>query len=501
MARLLIGNHFSVGLESLARHFGLEPKNVPYDLFKGKHWHQLDSATQLAVSSGALHDVSLTWQILNLLSADFPAEEYPIVDMTVRMFTEPTLIGDVQALGEVWTSEAKKKRELLASLNLTADQLQSAASFVRLLEAEGISVPTKEGKAGPTPCVAKTDAFMKDLLEVDNDRVRTLAEGRLGVRSTIDQSRSERLGWMAQRGALPVYLGYASAHTTRWSGGDKVNWQNFKRGGGIRKAIYAPPGHQIIKADKSQVECRFLNYLSGQMDVIEKVRNKEDIYAQLATRFYGRAITKNDAAERGVGKQLELSCGYGAGAQTIQATASRGTYGPAVKLTDADALTARDLYRSTHQAVVQYWRSAENALATMATGKAFSWSAFHFKDGKVFLPNGAPLLYPDLKYDAVEGAWSYRTRYGNKRIWGGFFVENLVQAISRVDMSQTLLRIRARLPGIKLVNLEHDAAAYVVIDNLVDSARVVIEEEFSRSPTWLPDIPLSCDISVSERYR
>src|SRR5437773_8362608 len=38
MARLVVGNHLSVGLEALAKHFGLAAKNVPYQLFKGKHW-------------------------------------------------------------------------------------------------------------------------------------------------------------------------------------------------------------------------------------------------------------------------------------------------------------------------------------------------------------------------------------------------------------------------------------------------------------------------------
>src|SRR5689334_7138186 len=33
MARLLIGNHLSVGLDALGKHFGLAAKTVPYNLF------------------------------------------------------------------------------------------------------------------------------------------------------------------------------------------------------------------------------------------------------------------------------------------------------------------------------------------------------------------------------------------------------------------------------------------------------------------------------------
>jgi len=503
MARLLLGNHLSVGLDNVARHFGLSGKTIDYKSFEGKAWGQLDGATRQALAAGCLHDVELTWRIFNLLAKEFPREEYAVVDLTVRLFTEPTLIGDIEALGKVWTDEAKRKRELLQQLGVDADSLQSAAKFTALLAQEGIEVPTKEGKNGPTPCVAKTDQFMKDLLEHDNPIVRSLAEARLGVRSTTDQTRAERLGYMANRGAMPVYLSYAGAHTTRWAGGDKVNWQNLRRGGALRKAIAPPEGYLIIKADKSQVECRFLNYLAGQMDVIEKFRNREDIYAQLATQFYGREITRADTSERGVGKQLELSCGYGAGAGTIQATAARGTYGPPVKLSDHEALAARDLYRSTHPHVVDYWKQAEWAMQRMADGLAFSWSKFHFKDGKVWLPNGAPLLYPEMRWGPIddgEPCWSYLTRKGRKRVWGGFFVENLVQAISRVDISQTLLRIRKRAPAARLVNLEHDASVYVdKIENAEQTAKIV-EEEFSRSPVWLPDLPLSCDVYIGERY-
>lgn len=67
MARLMLGNHISVSLDSLARHFNLSAKNVPYNLFKGKHWHELDTPTQQLVADGCCHDVELTWQIFNKL--------------------------------------------------------------------------------------------------------------------------------------------------------------------------------------------------------------------------------------------------------------------------------------------------------------------------------------------------------------------------------------------------------------------------------------------------
>lgn len=501
MARLQLGNHVSASLQSLADHYGLQAKNVPYNLFKGKRWRDLGLDVRRAVADGCLHDVGLTWGIFQRLAVGFPAEEYTTIDYTVRMFTEPSLVGDVNELAEVWRYEQRRKAALLEQLAVTPGDMQSAARFVELLEAEGVEVPTKAGKNGPIPCVAKTDDFMQELLEDDNERVRTLAEGRLGIKSTLDQTRSERLGFMSTRGPMCVYLGYAAAHTTRWGGGDKTNWQNFKRGSPIRRAIKAPPGHKIVKADKSQIECRILNYVAGQWDVIENFANGADPYVGIASRFYGRPITKTDPAERGVGKQLELSCGYGAGADTIVRTAKRGTYGPPVQLSYSEGLAARDLYRDTHAAVVRYWKDAGRMISALAGSfHPIEWGPLTVETG-VIRCQGLPIWYPDLHYHRDEETgddhWRYKTRKGWAKLYGGKLTENVVQFMSRVDMSQSLLRVLQRT-GIRPAQLEHDAAVWVVPDKLVDPFVKVATVEMTRAPTWLPDIPLGCEVTVGE---
>lgn len=505
MARLVIGNHLSLGLDHLAKHFGLAGKTIDYASFRGKRWNDLGPSAQRALARGCLHDVELTWQIFNLLAKDFPTEEYPIVDTTVRMFTEPVLIGDQHVLADVWTTEARKKRDLLAQLGLTAQDVQSSARFVQLLADEGVDVPSKDGTNGAIPCIAKTDAFMKALQEDENETVRALAAARLGVRSTIEQTRAERLGFAAGRGALPVYLRYAGAHTTRWAGGDRVNWQNFPRQSGIRKAIRAPVGYKIVKADKAQIECRLLNCVAGQHDVIERFRNHEDPYTAIAALAYYEHVykpAKDDPrrvemeTKRGTGKQLELSCGYGAGAETIVRTAARGTYGPPVKIDIDTGLRWRDLYRNSHTGVVALWRQAGRIIARLAGGEPIKWNVVEIKDGKIVLPNGSQLKYPELSF--ADDNWQYRSRYGRVKLYGAKLVENLIQALSRVDMSQTLLRLRDY--GLRPVTMEHDSAAFVILDKDVEQAQELIRTEFCRPPSWLPDLPLDCDVTVGETY-
>ena len=501
MARLQLGNHVSVGLGSLASHYGLAAKNVPYDSFRGRRWADIDSALRHELAVGCLHDVELTYDIFQRLAPGFPQEEYQVIDMTVRMFTEPQLVGDIETFGKVWTYEHERKKQLLADLGVAPGDLQSADKFAELLRAEGIEPETKPGKHAPIPAFAKTDDFMQGLLEHDDERVRTLAEARLGLKSTLDQTRAERLGFMAQRGAMPVYLSYCGAHTTRWSGGDKLNWQNLKRGSLLRKGAKAPAGHKIVKADKAQIECRILNYVAEQWDVIERFAAGTDPYTGIASRFYGREITKADPAERGVGKQLELSCGYGAGADTIVRTAKRGTYGPPVILTQDQGLAARDLYRSTHANVVAYWKQASRIISSLAgANTSIPWGPLTVDTGGIRC-QGIPIWYPELHFhrdeETGEEYWRYKTRKGWAKLYGGKLVENVVQFMSRVDMSQSLLRILART-NIRPAQLEHDAAVWVVPEALVTPFTTVVQEEMTRAPTWLPGIPLGCDISVGD---
>ena len=286
MARLMLGNHLSVSLEQVRRHFGMPGKTTPYSAFDGKTWEELSHATQQQMAEGACDEVESIWTIFCRLMKDgFPKEELYVVDATVKMFSEPVLRGDIDLLAKVWEEESSAKALRLAELGVEKTELASADKFAALLRAEGVEPATKDGKVDAATgkpreiyAFAKTDQFMRDLLEDDSPRVRTLAEARLGEKSTLLQTRAETLGWMARRGSLPCYLRYAGAHTTRWSGGDGVNWQNFKRGSDIRRAIMAPEGYLLAPIDLSQIECRVLCWLAGQEDYVEKFRQGIDPY-------------------------------------------------------------------------------------------------------------------------------------------------------------------------------------------------------------------------------
>ena len=280
----------------------------------------------------------------------------------------------------------------------------------------------------------------------------------------------------------------------------------------------APDGHLLLIADASQIECRFLNWFADEQAVLAKFRNGEDIYVGGASKFYGREITKADKPERGLGKLLELSCGYGAGGPSIQATAKRGTYGPPILLTDGEALAARDLYRREHPGVVRRWKEGDEVLSFMggSVRDEMDWGCLIVGangDGSGFIqgPTGTRMLYT-LEWDAEGKGWKRKTRKGWSRIWGGHIVENVIQYLARVYIGGVLVRVKNTFParfapngsiesGMKLATTSHDEGVWVLPDD--EDAPHYLEHVlgFMRTPpTWAKDIPLDAEGHLSKVY-
>ncbi len=264
MGRVVFDGTVSLKLGSLAQYFDLKPKTVPYDLFKGKTWGQLQDHEQRLVAEGAMHDVALTWDCANyMLHGGHPAVRYPfplaeieVVDATVRMFTEPMLVGDAALLTEAYEAEEALYQEALVACDIEAEeewQLRKDEFFAHklmLLADEGrdcFPVRKTTAKGNEKWAFAKSDFFMQDLLTREDQIVAALATARLRSQSSIYMSRTERLRQITSRGAIPIYLSYGAAHTRRWGGGDALNAQNFPRSdpnnprkGALRRAIKAP---------------------------------------------------------------------------------------------------------------------------------------------------------------------------------------------------------------------------------------------------------------------
>lgn len=486
MARATLPQLRSHSLESLAAYYGLPAKTIDYKAFIGKV--DLDAETYKMLSEGCLQDVSITLDIAKRLLKDFPKAELPIVDATIRMFTEPRMCLDAPMASAELERIKLAKKTALEQLGVAREELQSADKFSALITACGVEVPMKQSPrvAGKMiPAIAKTDQGMKDLAEHSDIRVAALAQARLGEKSTIMETRLERLIEMNGRGPLCLYLNYWGAgNTGRWSGGDKVNAQNFPPA--IQRALVAPEGFKFVKTDSAQIECRILNYFAGQEDITNAFREGQDLYSEGASRFYGRPITKANKIERHLGKVLELGCGYRMGWEKLRRTCALGALGgPPIMLDEYEARNAIALYRSTHPKVVELWKKYDRWLDTMYRSPK--------EDRTIKLPNGTFLDWSDLRYDGND---YYR---GEAKVHGGVVVENIIQALGRVFVSDVMLRLRKLYPHYWLALCTHDDLVNLVPENDAQAADN-IAQQFKIAPSWAPELPLSADSYEGKRY-
>lgn len=528
MFRLLHGNWRSAALDKVRGYFGMPAKRTPYNLFRNLRWCDMSADVRRQVAEGAEDEVESIHKLFGIFAEKFPVEEYLVLDEILRMFTEPVLRADRPLLRQIWEQEETAKAARAAALGIDPSELQSADKFQALLEAEGVEVEYKAGKNGPIPAFAKTDDFMRSLLDDADERVRALAEARAGEKSTILQTRAATLGWMASRGGgrLPVYLNYSGAGTLRPSGGDGANWLNFKRGSTLRSAILAPEDHWLAPVDSSQIEFRVGLYLAGQTDVLDTIRAGGDPYVAIATKFYGEPIYKPQKGDprqremeqkRGCGKQASLMCQYGASTLQFRKTAKAGLYGPPVDLSLEDAARFVQLYRDTHPMIVQYWKTANRMIARLAGGEPLQWGPLLVKDHRLYLPNGCAIVYDTLEFHRPEeteecrdfersGYWRVRTRQGWKKLWGSKILQNVCEAVSRVVVTQAMVRIRRRFaPAVRTLNYPYDELLLCIpragVGDL--SAERVLEEckaEMTREVPWLPGLPLSCEGELGSRY-
>lgn len=526
MARLMLGNHIGVSLDSVRKQFGLTAKTTPYNLFKNLRWHEMSPDIQKQVADGCCDEVESIWRIFcTLIEQGFPQEEMEVVDVTMRMFTDPVLRADVDLLAKIWERERDSKEARMQALGIAESELQSADKFISLLKDEGVEIEYKKGKNGLIPAIAKNDDFMRNLLEDDNDRIRGLAEARIGAKSTGMQTRAATLGWMASRGPLCVYLRYAGAGTLRASGGDGANWLNFKRASDLRRSILAPEGYLLAPIDSSQIECRVLHYLAGGPDepVIQQFRAGKDVYIPVATQFYQEPIYKPKLddprraemeAKRGMGKQGRLMCGYGAAGKQFKATAKAGLYGPPVDISIEEANRFVALYRETNPSICAkntgYWRQADRMLKHLANGTEIPWGPLLVKDHRIWLPNGCAILYDTLEWhypgeqeecrDFERGGyWRVKTRHGWKKMWGSKLVQNICEGVSRVIVSQAMIRITRM--GYRVLNWPYDELLVPILKDGNEQWHVArCVAEMKRDVPWLPGLPLDCEAHLSERY-
>lgn len=511
MARAVDGAEAGNSLAKLADRYGLGTKGTEVILAKGKRRKHFSDDELARYGAYCINDVEITYKLFGILKEGLNNKELKLIDLTLRMFTEPTLQLNLPLLEQHLSDVVERKDKLIAEARADRETLLSNQKFAERLITLGVEPPRKvsptTGK--PTLALAKSDEGFKALAEHHDERVQALVAARLGTKSTLEETRTERFIAIAKRGSLPVPLRYYAAHTGRWGGDDKLNLQNLPSRGKdkntLKTAICPPSGYVLIEADSAQIEARIVAWLSGQKDLVVAFEEGRDVYKIMAGKIYGKKPDEVTDDERFVGKTTILGAGYGMGAMKFQMQLNAFGVGLPVEFCRKILHTYR--YEFPH--IPNLWEQAHNCLLLLVhkemktTKFGVQEEAVYFMPGVGFdMPSGIPQKYPGLRYGTAHGPNNvaeilYDTRKGVARIYGGKVVENICQGLARCVIGEQMLRISKKY---KVVLTVHDSVACIAPVEEAEEAAQYVYECMSWRPHWAQTLPLNCEVKMGDSY-
>jgi hypothetical protein len=459
----------------------------------------------------SLNDVELAKGIYERLKPRFPPSEYVVMDSVLRSAITPQFELDQQKLSLHLHMIQQAKLTLLnkcAAFGIESRfELQSAERFATALRGFGVEPPMKISKqtGKETYAFAKTDPGMMVLEYHDNPDVQALVAARLGVKSTIEETRTQRLLNISRlTPKMPIPLKYGGAHTHRLSGDWRLNMQNLPRGSVMRDALKAPTNHKVVTCDASQIEARITALLCGQENLVQQFRNGDDTYSIFASEVYGRNINKRDnPAERFVGKQAILGLGFGMGATRFHAQIKSDSYKQKinVKIDDNEAIKIVNIFRRKYPKFRDGWNKLTDGLALMASpGESMTFGPVRLEYQHIVLPNGLDLYYNNLR--STDEGWVYEYGRETRKLFGGKVLENIVQALARIIVFDAMVRLRKLLKvfDVQMAHTVHDELVYIVPDELVNVVKQIVLEEMVRPPKWMENLPLAAEVGVGQTY-
>jgi DNA polymerase len=518
--------HESNSLEALVERRGIGKKGKELHTVIGRR--DLTPQENKTLGRYCINDVDLTDALYLDMLEMYPESELDVIDITIRMFTEPALIPNREILKRHLTGvienkqdKAKSIKHLLPApstiqtfpptpvdwLEHVKPYLLSNNKFAEILEWLGEEPPLKTSiRTGkPTFAFSKTDRGFITLLEHENPDIKALAEARVTIKSTLEETRT--LAFLARAGvAIALLLYYYGAHTGRFSGGGGINPQNLPRKSDLRLCLEAPPGYRVVVVDLSQIEAR-LNMLlawlvfggtDGVREGLDAFAAGDDIYALFASTAFGFEVNKKEyPTERFIGKTCVLGLGYQMSAPKLKKQLEQG----GLIIPDEESQRLVDTYRKTYYQIPAQWYRLQDLLGVVADGEeTISYGPVSFRRGGVLLPNGLSLQYKGLEQDK-EGRWSYWTQKKGRdvqtNIYGGKLCENIIQALARIVICDAMVRISQRY---KVVLQVHDEVVFLAPTEEADQALQWAIETTTIPPSWALDAPLDAEGGWDKGY-
>lgn len=273
----------------------------------------------------------------------------------------------------------------------------------------------------------------------------------------------------------------------------------------IRTAFIPSLGNKLVVADFSAIEARVIAWLAGEQWRQDVFATHGKIYEASASQMFGVPIEhivkdRPEYALRQKGKVAELALGYqgGPGALISMGALDMG-------LTEEELPDIVRRWRESNKRIVDLWYSMENAaLRVMRTGESVGIKGMiisrevDFANGLDFLTillhSGRKLFYPKpflAKNNFDKEALHYHGLNQTTKKWevtgtyGGKLVENVIQAIARDCLAESIKRVHAS--GHKIIMHVHDE---IVLDAPMDVSVDNICSVMGEAISWAPGLIL-----------
>lgn len=284
----------------------------------------------------------------------------------------------------------------------------------------------------------------------------------------------------------------------------------------VRTALVAPKGKMFSVADFSAIEARVISWLANEKWRLDVFRGDGKIYEATGAKMFNvpiSSITKGSVL-RDKSKISELALGYEG---SLGALKRMG--GERMGLSDVEMMSLVRKWRMANPAIVEMWEEINNAsIEAVRYQRPVSCTCRNIifdSDGNfmtVQLPSGRKLFYknPHFRNKKIgrssvpsqvlcyEGVVQETKQWGEIDTYGGKLTENIVQAISRDILANSML------------NLEE--AGYNPVCHIHDECLVEVPEEGAKGyydemarimgipPVWASDLPLRADGYITPFY-
>lgn len=480
----------------------------------------------------AINDVDITFECVKKMWPYLPDSELELIDLTLKMGIHPAFVLDAPKVQTFLATYNKETDEIVQRSGVPSEVLSSTKQFPRWVKDNlGLDIPII-----PSPTLKDPDktkyALGKDEIafvefQQDHPQFQHVWDGRLRCASSLDRTRAERMlshGMVTPynpEGRIATPLQIYAAHTHRWGGTNKINFQNLRRGSPLRLALRAPEGYRLCIADLSNIEGRVLAWFAQEHQLLNIFRDGGDVYCDFASGIYHRPITKADPTERFIGKTCILGLGFGTGPAKLRTTIYLGSRAidpdnPIDLTLDQCKDIVYDKYRGRYTQVVKAWADADYAIARMfemKTNEQEMWNCLVVEKGRIRLPNGMYLNYPAMTCEMDEQGRPQYEYFNGKHmtnLYGGKLIENVIQALARIILAEMMLDINRELqskPEIygdeaRVILTVHDEIIGLAKTNAAENAFAYMLERMSIPPAWCNDgtLTLAAEGGVDDCY-